>query len=81
MSKAVEQEATVKKHLQAGGVKIALALEGKKVVLYPKKTTFSLYFREGRKGRGGKDKIRVRVMTVSAHVLQGHRESHQFAGI
>lgn len=56
-------------HLQGGGVRIALAVEGKKVVLYTKKDTLSLYFRGG-KCHGGGDKIQVRGVTVSAHVLQ-----------
>lgn len=72
MTKAVEQEATVENRLQGGSVGIALSVEGKKVVLYPKRTTFSLYFREGGKCHGGDDKIWVRNMTVSAHVLLGH---------
>lgn len=50
---------------------LGLPVEGKKVVLYPKKITFSLYFREGGKCYGEEDKIRVRAVTLSAHVLQG----------
>lgn len=50
---------------------LGLPVEGKKVVLYPKKITFSLYFREGGKCYGEENKIRVRAVTLSAHVLQG----------
>ena len=53
MTKGVEQEATVEKHLQGGDVRSALVVGETEEFCTQKKATFSLYFREGGKFHGG----------------------------